>query len=120
MLKLRTKTPFSVPYKRTTKPVIIRLIVDDIKFDVNNAVVNGYYYYLDEDDNNNVVKLDTFTTTISWTVINQTEIYVLQPITTPNLSDVITQRLREFTFLQLEIENGKNYGTNSTDWELDI
>jgi len=118
MLKLKTKTVFSVPKDRGFVSVTINLIVDSITFDINNATVKGYYYYID--NNNNVVQLDTFDKKISWTIISQTEIYILQPIKTPNLFDVITQRLKEFTFLQLEIENGKNYGTISTDWEEDI
>lgn len=118
MLKLRTKTAFLVPKGRLQISTIVRLIVDSLTFDLNNCIVKGYYYYIDENDN--VVKLDDFTTVISWTIINQTEVYILQPITSPNLYDIIIQRLREFTFLQLEQENGKNYGTQSTDWEDDI
>lgn len=118
MLKLRTKTAFNVPKDRGFIPVIVHLIVDSIMFDVNNATVKGYYYYIDT--SGNVVMLDDFNKVISWSIITQTEIYVLQSITSPNLFDIVKQRLKDFTMLQLEQENGKNYGTVSTDWEEDI
>lgn len=118
MLKLKTKTAFNVPKDRVFIPVIVHLIVDSITFDINNATVKGYYYYIDT--NGNVVKLDDFNMAISWTIITQTEVYILQAITSPNLFDIVKQRLKEFTFLQLQQENGKNYGTISTDWEEEI
>jgi len=117
MLKLRTKTSFNVPFERTTTSAIVRMIVESITFDVNNSTVIGYYYYYNENDN--VVKLDDFKFITSWTIINAIENNILEPITYPNIKDIVLLRLQEFTMLQLQVENGKNYGTNDTDWEID-
>lgn len=118
MLKLRTKTEFYVPYLREQISVIVRMIITDIQFDINNSIVSGYYYYYNID--NTAVKLDDFRFLVPWAQINLIENNMLSPITSPNLFDIVMQRLTEFTFIQLQAENGKNYGTNSADWEVDL
>ena len=49
MLKLRTKTEFTVPTERGTTSAIVRLIIDKLEIDINNITAKGYYYYFDAD-----------------------------------------------------------------------
>ena len=36
-----------------------------------------------------------------------------------NLFTDLSQRLKEFTFFNLGLESGTNYGTAASDWEVD-
>jgi hypothetical protein len=56
MLKLKTKTEFSIPTKRGIITGVVRFIIERLEIDINNIRAIGYYYYIDE--NNLVVKLD--------------------------------------------------------------
>lgn len=121
MIKLKTKTEFQVPSARGVKLAIIRMIVDGVFFDANNITARGYYYYLDE--NGQVVRLDSLGKSSSkeWSIVEQVENNFLQDFTNQrNLKNVCIQRLQEFTNMQLTQENGENYGTIASDWEIDI
>lgn len=119
MLKLRTKTEKTVVSGRATKQVIIRFIIDKLEADANNIIALGYYYYFDE--NGQVVKLDNVRTIKEWAIVETVESNFLPPITNQNsLKEALLQRLSEFTNLQLTQENGENYGTIASDWEIDI
>lgn len=123
MLKLRTKTVFSVPDCRSTRNVIVRMIVDRLSFiDINNVKTEGYYYFLEEDGT--VVKLSDFgqNSFKQWSDIELLENNDIVPefVSTTNLKANILQRLNELTMLQLHQEAGENYGTIASDWEIDI
>jgi len=119
MLKLRTKTPFTVPCGRGTKEVIVRLIIDKLEIDENNVNVKGYYYYIDELES--VIRLDTISENpYLWEDISVTETDLSVLESTVNIKPNLIQRLKEFTLLKIESEPLENYGTIHTDWELDI
>ncbi len=120
MLKLRTKTVKTVAFGRATKEVIIRFIIDKIEIDKNNISANGYYYYFDE--NNSIVILSQLGTSSikQWEIVEQIEVNFLGNFTSTNsLKAAVLQRLSEFTNLQLTQENGENFGTIASDWEVD-
>jgi hypothetical protein len=124
MLKLRTKTEFSVtpPKARTPINVIVRFIIDGFFADKNGITPQGYYYY--KDVNGSIVKLDGLGTNApkSWDMIIQIENNGMVPLLNSNINlyDNIMQRLEEFSELQQEVEIGENYGTSPSDWEADI
>ncbi len=125
MLRLRTKTPKTVPAKapvRGTIDVIIHFIVDGVLMDKNGITTKGYYYYYDQ--NGNIVKLDDFgpNATKSWDMIIQIENNQIVPALNSNINlyDNIMQRLEEFTELQQHQETGLNYGIVPEDLEADI
>lgn len=119
MLKLRTKTNFTIPTKRGVIQGIVRLIIERIELDNNNIKPVGYYYCLDE--NNEVVKLDEINSLNQWETILSVEENLLNPLDSSfSLKANILQRLNEFTMLQLTTESGENYGTTPDDWENDI
>jgi len=120
MLKLRTKTAFTIPAKRGVTNSIVRLIIDGLKIDNNNIVASGYYYFYDE--NGDVVKLDDIAgTPMLWDNIEAAEFNLLPALeSTANLKDNIMQRLTEFVFIRLQEENGVNYATIRADWEIDL
>ena len=120
MLKLKTKTEFTVevPGKREIRSVIVRLIIDGLRMDVNNVVPSGYYYFIDE--NNNVIKLDDIVQNpFLWSDIAQLET-VLPVLESPtSLFTDLMQRLGNFVNYKLHSEGRSNYGTTDTDYEID-
>ena len=119
MIKLRTKTEFSIPTKRGVVSGVVRFIIDRLEVDINNVRAIGYYYYLDID--NVVVKLDNVSTLNQWETVEAVETNLLNPLgSATSLKANILQRLEEFTMLQLTTESGENYGTTPDDWEKDI
>ena len=119
MLKLKTKTPFTVPCGRGTKEVIVRLIIDKLEIDENNVNVKGYYYYIDEFES--VIRLDTISENpYLWDDIAVTELDLSVLESTENIKPNLIQRLKEFTLLKIESEPLENYGTIHTDWEDDL
>jgi hypothetical protein len=50
MIKLRTKTAFSIPTKRGIITGIVRFIIERLEIDINNVRAIGYYYYIDENN----------------------------------------------------------------------
>lgn len=130
MIKLKTKTPFLVPYGRGTKSVVVRMITSHFSLiDFNNIKVEGYFYYLsDENDINSVVKLPNSdfgqNSMKRWEDIISIENMENSPlsdlISNRNLKTVLMQRLKEVTMIQLIQEGYENYGTQITDWEDDV
>jgi hypothetical protein len=124
MLKLRTKTEFSVtpPKARIPINVIVRFIIERVIFDKNTITPEGYYYYIDT--NGSIVKLDSLGTNApkSIDMVIQIENNEMVPLLTSNINIIanVLQRLEEFTDLQQEVEIGENYGTSPSDWEADI
>jgi hypothetical protein len=119
MIKLRTKTEFSIPTKRAIITGLVRFIIERLEIDLNNIRAIGYYYYIDED--NLVVKLDEVNTLNQWDTVTMVENNVLNPLSDDiSLKANVLQRLEEFTMLQLTNESGENYGTTPDDWEKDI
>jgi len=116
MLKLKTKTEFEFPTGRGTKTGIIHMIVDSLFMDNNNVVPNGYYYYFDE--NETPIKIDDIKHMELWENIALAESQ-LPPLSENSLKANTLQRLSEFTFLQLQAEAGKNFGTVASDWEVE-
>lgn len=118
MIKLKTKTEFQIPTKRGVIQGIVRLIIDKLEIDTNNIIAKGYYYFIDE--NGQIVQLDMINTMQQWENIEYAEHNALGSLqSSENLKDNILQRLNEFTFYQLQLENGENYGTYVNDWEID-
>lgn len=120
MLKLRTKTKFNAPIERGNVNVIIRLIVDKLEIDANNYVAKGYYYCYD--DNGVFHKLHDGEID---TLMLRSDIALIQPSLPLLGSDIDTvantdQRLKEFVFYKLNLENGTNWGTTAADFEDDI
>jgi hypothetical protein len=119
MIKLRTKTAFSIPTKRGIITGVVRFIIERLEIDINNIRAIGYYYYIDE--NNVMVKLDEVNTLNQWETVTMVENNVLNPLSDGiSLKANVLQRLEEFTMLQLTTETGENYGTTPDDWEEDI
>lgn len=124
MLKLKTKTEFQVIDGRSIKYVIIRMITSHISLlDINNVKVEGYYYYINEEGQ--VIKLSDFgaNSLKLWDDItaleNMPESPLLDFSSNRNLKTVFMQRLKELTFLQLQIEEMDNYGTIASDFIID-
>lgn len=118
MLKLKTKTEFSIPTKRGVIQGIVRLIIDKIDVDINNIIAKGYYYHMDE--NGLIQQLDMINTLQQWDNVAISENSLNQLQSNISLKSNLLQRLNEFTFLQLQLENGENYGTVVSDWEIDL
>ena len=119
MIKLRTKTEFSIPTKRGVISGVVRFIIERLEVDINNITPIGYYYYIDENDT--IVKLDNVGEPTQWEIVESIENNLLSNLnSTVNLKDNVLQRLEEFTMLQLANESGDNYGTTPDDWEKDI
>lgn len=116
MIQKQTKTSFPILDKRNKiiGNYIIHLKVEDIYFNESNVNVNGYYYYIN--DNESVVLLDRFNINLSWEQIDNVELS-LQPLDTTSLKNTLSQRIEEFTDIQLMLESGENYGTTYDDWE---
>lgn len=117
MLKLRTKTEFTAPGDRVNVTTTIRLIVDGIFFDANNADPKGYYYYNDENGKLVQKKINALK---QWTDIESAEVSLPTLESSVNIKANILQRLKEFVLLQIMMEAGQNFGTTDTDWEEDI
>jgi hypothetical protein len=119
MIKLRTKTEFSIPTKRGVVSGIVRFIIERLEVDLNNIRPIGYYYYIDE--NNEIIKLDNVGDPTQWDIVESVEKNLLGFLnSTVSLKENVLQRLEEFTMLQLANESGENYGTTPDDWEKDI
>ena len=119
MLKKRTKTEFQIPTKRGIVTGIIRLIIDRLEINANNVIAHGYYYYFDTEQN--VVVLDRFSPIKQLSDVFLAEQYVLGDlISNKHVFENIIQRLDELNVIQLTEEDGENYGTSPSDWELDI
>lgn len=120
MLKLRTKTQFTVPSKRGTVLTIVRLIIESIYFDKNNIKVEGYYYYMDT--NNEVIKLDSFgaNSLLQKGTLDYLEENVLSALSSSNTYQNLKQRAKELTLIQIDQEAPDNYGTIGNDWEEEI
>ena len=117
MLKLRTKTEFTVPTERGTTEATVRLIIDKLEIDVNNITAKGYYYYFDVDDVFH--QLDKIDKMYLWSDVATVESGLSTLSSNTNLFTNLSQRLTEFTFFNLGLEAGTNYATTATDWELD-
>lgn len=121
MLKLKTNKTFIVPSGRGVIEVVVRLIVENIAFDKNNAKVNGYYYFFDS--NNEVVKLDPFgaSSLVQKETLDYLEENVLSQFeSTKSTFSNLKQRLKELTLMQIEQEAPENYGTYAVDWVDDV
>jgi len=119
MLKLKTKTEFSIPTKRGVITGTVRFIIERLEVDINNIRAIGYYYYIDE--NNTVVKLDDVSSLSQWETVEAVETNLLNPLKDGvSLKANVLQRLDEFVMLQLTTESGENYGTTPDDWETDL
>lgn len=116
MIILKTKTEFFVPVSRKFESKIVYLKIDNLNIFENYIILNGYYFYYDAD--NQPVILDRISTSpILFSDITNFESNGLDAL--PNsLKEAIIQRTIELTFIRLEQENGENYGTNVSDWEL--
>lgn len=121
MIKLKTKTEFTIPTERGTKQSIVRLIVDNLQIDNNNIKANGYYYYIDiKDEVESVVILSRLgnNSMVQFSTLQYIEENMLPKLNSNySLKDNITQRLEEITLLQIEKEAKNNFGTSASDWE---
>lgn len=118
MIKLKTKTNFTLPTKRGVINGIVRMIVERLEIDINNITAIGYYYFIDE--NQLIIKLDEIKSLNLWSNVREVERSMLSTFnSTTDLKANIIQRLEEFTMLQLTIEANENYGTIVNDWEKD-
>jgi len=118
MLKLKTKTPFTVISGRVTKQVIIRLIVENLRMDINNVIPSGYYYYFNED--NEAVILDRIVENpILWSDIALIEQGLPAMTSTSSLFTDLNQRLSQLVAFKLHSEGTSNYGTTDTDYIID-
>jgi len=119
MLKLRTKTEKTVAFERTTKNVIVHLIIDSVTITRNNANGKGYYYYFDE--NGKEVKLSDIDTLTELALFEQIETNLLPPLASTQSSIENTkQRLKETTLLNIQQEEGASYGITVEDLIDDI
>lgn len=121
MLKLKTNKTFIVPSGRGVIEVVVRLIVENITFDKNNAKVNGHYYFIDV--NKQAIKLDYFgaNSLVQKETLEYLEENVLiQFQSTKSTYSNLTQRVKELTLMQIEQESPINYGTSAIDWVDDI
>jgi len=119
MLKLKTKTEFTAPTERGTVQTVIHFIIDGLFIDKNNIAPKGYYYWYDEQGNicQRHIKDITLLSTVKELEDSGT-VPVLASNT--NIYDNIIQRLGEFTHLQMLAEEGQNFGTIASDWEVEI
>ena len=116
MLKLRTKTEFEAPGDRVNVQTVIRVIIDGLFLDNNNADPKGYYYYNDE---NGKLVQKHIKSLKQWSDVELAETQLPPLASSTNLKSNILQRLSEFFFLQIQMEAGENFGTIASDWELD-
>ncbi len=118
MLKLRTKTEFTVPTERGTTTAIVRLIIDKLEIDINNVIPRGYYYFFDAE--NVFHKLDDISSNpILWSDIDLIDDSFADLVSSTDIKADLMQRLTELTFAKLSMEAGTNYGTSASDYEID-
>ena len=118
MIKLRTKTAkqiFNIR-KKLIGSFIIYLIINRLEINSNSVTAYGNYFYVNNELEE--INLTGTMTELPWETINSIETYILEPLNTETLKQAVLQRAVEFTFLQLEQENGENWATIATDWEL--
>ena len=117
MVKFKTTIEKAL-FDRRLKPIgnhIIRLIVNDIHANSSGVTANGFYFY--EFEGNQIV-LDPFKTDIPWENVEFAE-SELPAFNANSLRSAFIQRIREFSFIQQQIESGENYGTVYEEWVLD-
>jgi hypothetical protein len=105
MLKLKTKTEFTLPTKTGVVQSVIRLTIDSQFTDINNVIPNGYFYYPDE--NGVLMQRDTDFLTL-WSDISSITT-IEQGVSLADLEDIV----------RLKLESGNYYGTVSSDWIID-
>jgi len=64
-----------------------------------------------------IVILSKATRQFTWDKIQEVET-ILQPLNYANLKEAVEQRIVEFTMIQMQIEDGENFGTSYLDWEI--
>lgn len=116
MITLKTKTVFPVRDERgkIKGNFIIYLKVDSLLFNEANVSVKGYYFTIENDV---VIVLSPFDELLTWENIALAESN-LEPIASMSLKTALTQRVHEFTMIQLMLESGENFETTPNDWEL--
>jgi hypothetical protein len=121
MIKLKTKTEFTIPTERGTKQSIVRLIVHNLQIDNNNIKANGYYYYIEiKGEVESVVILSRLgdNSMAQFSKLQYLEENMLPKLNSDSsLKANIMQRLEEITLLQIEQEAKENFGTVASDWE---
>ena len=98
---------------------IIHFIIDGLFIDKNNIAPKGYYYWYDE---NGVICQRHIKDITLLSTVKELEYSGVVPSleSTTNIYDNIIQRLAEFTHLQMLAEEGTNFGTTASDWEVEI
>lgn len=120
MLKLRTKTEFSVPTERGATNAIVRFIIERLEIDANNVRPIGYYYRLNEEGQPIVLAKIGSSSMKQWETIDIVEASMFGVMnSTTSLKDNLMQRLYQFTMLQMGQEGIENFGTTPDDFELD-
>ena len=118
MLRLKTKTPKTVPNGRGTTEAIVHLIIDNLNVNRNNVVGIGYYYFIDE--NGQTVKLSDIQTNTEISLFEMIENTMLPKLeSTQNVFKNILQRLKETTLMNIAQEQGESYGITPEDLEDD-
>ena len=94
---------------------IIKMIVNECNIDAHVVKPKGYYYYEFE---GRTIVLAEINAPFTWEQITLAEMN-LDPLANPNsLHQSFIQRIIEFTFIKLQMENGINFGTTWEDWVL--
>ena len=118
MITLRTTSQFQIPFGRTIRVETVYLTIERLEMDINNVSPEGFYYFIDE--NGEVQKLDDIKRHPKlWSNIEIAEEVLLSPMSsTVHLKENVIERLTQFVLIQLEQEEGLNYNTTASDWEL--
>ena len=125
MLTIKTNKPFDIldiSYN-VIDNTSIYLTIENLHMDRNNVVAKGYYYYIKTETIENeqvetVVKLRNITTTMDWNTVAYVESTQLPPINASQLLSSVLERVMQFTIIQLTIENGQNFKTQTEDWDF--
>lgn len=133
MKKFKTQNPVTILDSRQ-KPIgdfIIYMKIDEVIFNESMVTTKGYYYYekpfhyqtpteggeVENVESTEVIILSKFNTNFQWSQIAEVET-ILQPIDHTNLRSALEQRITEFAMIQMQIEDGQNFGTTYNDWIL--
>lgn len=115
MKKFKTNREIELLDKRQ-KPIgnfILRFIVNSVTATSNGVSYSGFYYYKNDHGQDEV--LDSFNKQLSWEIVEGAE-QQLPKLDTQNLLTAFLQRIKEFSFMQQQVEAGENWGTTAEDW----
>ena len=104
-------------YKNSLGFFPLRMIVSSVIFDNRGATPEGCYYYINNEGSEiELAKFKNVSFSFADTRMAEQQ---LPPFDSQNIDKAIFQRLIEFTYIRLQMEAGRTFGTLPEHWTLD-